>query len=284
MSEALYASGGSYDAAEDRKLIRAIFFASGNGGVIRGMAVTPGIGLNVAIGGGFFVVNDTTSGSFLAYNVGSATVAIPGNTSGATRTDLVYASVNATTGAVTYARGATVPVGSIQLATVTVPNNAVTLAAGNVVSNPNTVDLGGLANGRYMQNDKPDTLYPGSNAYTPTDPNNVATKGYVDSTIAASTGFVNLFGQGATKFLIQAGTGVRYADGDSNSRQPFPVAFPNACVTVVSVPGDDAANPGWTMNPFGFDRTGFSYRCWQAAPLVAARGLIHRINWVAIGY
>jgi hypothetical protein len=83
--EALFASGGSYEAAELRKLVRATLRSTGAGGIVSGMAVTPGVGLNVTIGAGYFVINDTDSGSFLGYVTTAQTLAITGNTSGSTR-------------------------------------------------------------------------------------------------------------------------------------------------------------------------------------------------------
>jgi hypothetical protein len=186
MAEALWASGGSYGPDEDRKLIAAIFRAAGTGGVVSGMAVSPGVGLNVTIEGGvnsFVLINDGDGGAYLHNNPSAATLAITGNTSGSVRVDTVYATVNATTGIVTYGKttgGTTIPALSTRLASVSVPNNATALTAAAIVNNPGFVDIGGFVDEKYLRNDTADTLFPGTNAYTPTTPNNVATKGYVD--------------------------------------------------------------------------------------------------------
>lgn len=297
MAEALYASGGSYDAAEDRKLIRAIFRAGTTGGVISGMGLSVGTGLNVSIDPGYFVVNDTTSGAYLGYITATETVPISVNTTGTTRVDTIYVTVNATTGVLTFGKAtgsSVIPASSTKLGTVTVPNNAVAFTLANLASTPNPVNIGGFVEEKYLRNDTPDTLYPGTNAYAPTAANNVANKSYVDTviaankayvdnTVAANTGFVNLFGQGATHFLIQAGTSVSNANADSNSSVTFPARFPRGIVTVVTSGGDDGANPGWSFNPFDIEPWGFSYRVWDRFGN-PQRGSIHRVNWIAIGY
>lgn len=181
--EALFASGGSYEADELRKLVKATLRAGGTGGVVSGMAVSPGVGLNVTIGPGQFVVNDSDGGAFMGYVKTAQTVSISGNTSGSTRTDTVYGSIDPTSGAVTFSKvtgPGSPPAGSTALASVAVPNNAVNIPGGAITNNGGIVEAGTNGLARFLRKDQADTLFAGTNAYTPTAANNVATKGYVD--------------------------------------------------------------------------------------------------------
>lgn len=203
MVEALYATGGSYEAAEDRKLIKALFQAAGTGGVISGMTVTPGTGLNVTVAPGFFVVNDSTGGAYLGYITASETVSISGNTSGSSRTDTVYVQVNTTTGALTFSKvtgGTGIPAGSTRLASVVVPNNAASILLANITNNPGEVDLGGAANAKYLRKDQAQALFAGTTASTPTASGSalqVATRGYVDALTNRSNHYEWQWGGGA---------------------------------------------------------------------------------------
>lgn len=213
MAEALWASGGSYGPDEDRKLLAALFRAAGTGGVISGMAVSPGVGLNVTIQGddnSFFFINDGSGGTFVQHNPSAVTVSISGNTSGSTRVDTVYATVNATTGAVTYGKttgGTTIPALSTRLASVSVPNNATALTQAAIVNNPGSANLGGFADQKYLIKNAPDTLYPGTSVVTPTSALHVANKAYVDAGNARTPHHGNKWGgQGYGPWYIPDGS------------------------------------------------------------------------------
>lgn len=111
---------------------------------------------------------------------------------------------------------------------------------------------------------------------------------------------LNFFGAGSAmvgvvppspQFLLQAGTVVRDSDAAGNTYVAFPNPFPNGCLIVIPVPGDDYSNPDLNANAYGYTREGFSYRTWRGEPQAAtyerrtvAINYRHRVNYIAIGW
>jgi hypothetical protein len=100
MTDALWvqASGVSYTAEEDRKLINAIF----TDGVVRGLELSNGGGLNVNIAAGAATIADGDGGSYLAVLDSTTSALVSANT-----TASVYMQVNETTGVVSLTAGST---------------------------------------------------------------------------------------------------------------------------------------------------------------------------------
>lgn len=99
MAEALWvqASGVSYSAQEDRQLIHAIF----TDGVISGLVLLTGSGLNVNVSAGLAAISDSSGyGSYLGVLDATTPVAVTANT-----TSTIYLTVNPTTGQCTLASG-----------------------------------------------------------------------------------------------------------------------------------------------------------------------------------
>jgi hypothetical protein len=98
VGEALWSQnvGVEYSAAEDRRLIGAIW-GQGSHGVLNGLTVTPGTGRTVNISAGRAVVSDgtgTSGGAYLVYFDSVTTnLAIAAN-AGAPRTDGIYLTVD----------------------------------------------------------------------------------------------------------------------------------------------------------------------------------------------
>lgn len=93
MPEALWSqnSGVEYSAAEDRRLIGAIWSVAG---VLNGLTVTPGTGRTVSISAGRAVVPDGDGGSYFCYfDSITSNLAIAANV-GAVRTDGIYIVVD----------------------------------------------------------------------------------------------------------------------------------------------------------------------------------------------
>lgn len=94
MAEALWSqnSGVEYSAAEDRRLINAIWL--GSTGVLNGLVVSAGTGRTVNVSSGRAIVPDGAGGAYLAYfDATTSDVALAANT-GAARTDGVYVVVD----------------------------------------------------------------------------------------------------------------------------------------------------------------------------------------------
>jgi hypothetical protein len=134
--------------------------------------------------------------------------------------------------------------------------------------------------------------------------------------VSAPDGYAPLHGSGGTlaggiptwlglagsgSFLIQAGTQVAVSDDFGNCRLTFPRPFPNGLLTVMAINGDDAAiqSGGLTVagsgnGVFGSSATGNRID-WvyvlhgynngsNDGPLIRKVRLLHRINWIAIGW
>ena len=135
-NEALFVQGGSYDAAELRKLISGIYTAAPPGGVITGLEVTAGVGANVTVAAGYGYVTDGAGGGYMGAKAASTSLALTGF-SGSPRTDRVYARIldpgaGPTAGEmeINKAQGSTtIPTLSIPLADVTVNAGGVTVSA-----------------------------------------------------------------------------------------------------------------------------------------------------------
>lgn len=139
MGEALWSqnAGVDYSAAEDRRLIGAIWSTYG---VLNGLTVTPGTGRNVSVSPGRAVVGDGDNGAYLvSFDSVTNPVAISANT-GATRTDGIYIVVDDPGDGI--ADIVVVPSDTpsftkpyIKIATVTVANLANGFTAGNINNN-----------------------------------------------------------------------------------------------------------------------------------------------------
>lgn len=135
-NEALFVQGGSYDAAELRKLIAGIWSAPTPGGVISGMEVSAGAGTAVNVSAGFAVVNDGSGGAYFGVLSSTTSVSLTAF-SGTNRTDRIYARVmdpgsGATAGEIeiTKAQGTTtIPALSVPLADVTVTSTGLTISS-----------------------------------------------------------------------------------------------------------------------------------------------------------
>ena len=120
MAEALWiqAADVSYSAAEDRRLISAMYTA----GVIDGLTITAGVGLNATVSAGRCIVPDGTGGSYLCYFDTATTVPVS-----ASATNTLMVLVNTTTGQATIG---TTAVGSrLVLGTATTSSTGVTATA-----------------------------------------------------------------------------------------------------------------------------------------------------------
>ena len=122
-----YGQGGTYQAADDRRMITAL--ASGKtAGIVTPVALTAGAGLNVVVAAGWLAVAGAGDGTLGVLGSPSA-ITVPANAGdpGAARTDALWADVSPTTGLFTLS---VMPQSSvagrigIQLATLTVPANA----------------------------------------------------------------------------------------------------------------------------------------------------------------
>ena len=131
MAEALWSqiAGVDYSAAEDRRLISAIY----TNGVINGLGLSAGAGLALVVSAGRAVVPDGTGGAYLCYFDSSTTIpSLP-----ASSTVQVWVTVNTTNGQATLGAGTSLPttpyitIGSAvtSASAVTTVNNVRTLAA-----------------------------------------------------------------------------------------------------------------------------------------------------------
>lgn len=127
-------------------------------------------------------------------------------------------------------------------------------------------------------------------------------------TTSAPDGYIPLWESGQTlsggipntgnNFLVQAGTQVDHFDNSGYARLVFPRPFPNGLLYVSAMNADEASVPGmhiasagaiWGAEGFG-SRLSWAYRGVTGTPLVATgaasplSGMIHRINWLAIGW
>lgn len=134
-NEALFVQGGSYDAAELRRLIAGFFTAASPGGIIDGLTVTAGVGASVSISSGYAFVLDGAGGAYMGTKTNTTSLALTG-WSGVNRTDRIYARImdpgsGATAGEmeINKAQGSTsIPALSIPLADVTVTSSGVTVS------------------------------------------------------------------------------------------------------------------------------------------------------------
>lgn len=120
MAEALWTqlSGVDYSAAEDRRLITAVY----NPGVINGLTITAGSGLAVSVSAGRAVVSDGLGGGYLCYFDAATTVSsLP-----ASSTANIYVSVHPTTGQALLTAATTPPTDSLSIGSVTTSVGAVT--------------------------------------------------------------------------------------------------------------------------------------------------------------
>src|SRR3954464_13049705 len=94
-NEALFTQGGTYDAAELRKLIKGVWYSPSPGGVIDGMALSVGGALSISVAPGFAKIDDATNGAYLGYSTATSSGAISSNSGGGgPRADTLYAKVN----------------------------------------------------------------------------------------------------------------------------------------------------------------------------------------------
>lgn len=136
MPEALWSanSGVDFSAAEDRRLLSAIWTTSG---VLDNMTVSPGTGRTVNISAGRALIPDGAGGNYLAYFDAATTgLAIAAN-AGATRTDGIYVVVDDPgTGVASFvAVTGTTPVPTdpyLLIAHVTVGTGATSFTTGNI--------------------------------------------------------------------------------------------------------------------------------------------------------
>ena len=109
--------------------------------------------------------------------------------------------------------------------------------------------------------------------------------------------WVNLGGQ----FLIQAGSNVQYTDGAGYGRVTFQKPFPNGILTVLGFNGDDwalarggttfassgnpvhGASAGGAKNDWVYVMHGFA-NGYNDGPVIRLTNMLHRINWIAIGW
>jgi hypothetical protein len=122
-----YGQGGTYQAADDRRMITAL--AAGRAaGVVTPVALTAGAGLNVVVAAGWLAVASAADGTLGVLGSGSS-ITVLGNAgdAGAPRTDALWADVSPTTGLFTLSimpQASTPGRIGIQLATITVPASA----------------------------------------------------------------------------------------------------------------------------------------------------------------
>ncbi|MGN8245230.1 gp53-like domain-containing protein [Cellulomonas soli] len=117
---------------------------------------------------------------------------------------------------------------------------------------------------------------------------------------------LNVFGAGSLldgnlpaspKFLLQAGTQVAITDASGYARLTFPKPFPNGLLTAILTNGDsnidrtaagDVLQMSIAGNPWGTgSRTNVVYAVMRPRASWAALntgGLLHRVNWLAIGW
>lgn len=134
-NEALFVQGGSYDAAELRRLISGFFSAPTPGGIIDGLVVTAGVGSSVSISAGHAYVLDGNGGGYMGTSTTTESLSLTG-WSGTNRTDRVYARImdpgsGSTAGEMEFnkAQGSTsIPSLAIPLADVTVTSSGVTIS------------------------------------------------------------------------------------------------------------------------------------------------------------
>jgi microcystin-dependent protein len=135
-NEALFTQGGTYDAAELRKLIRGVWSSPAPGGVLDGLVVTVAGALSISVSPGFAKIDDATSGAYLVYSTATSNVAISTNSGGgATRVDTVYAKVNdpgagGTAGEMVIG----VQTGSSAIPTLSIPLGTISVTTGNVLT------------------------------------------------------------------------------------------------------------------------------------------------------
>lgn len=98
MAEALWVqqSGIEYSAAEDRRAISAL----GGVGIVNGLSVTAGTGLQAEVSAGTAIVDDGDDGAYVAYTTSTTTLTLSPNA-----TTSVYVKVNTTTAEVTVVSG-----------------------------------------------------------------------------------------------------------------------------------------------------------------------------------
>lgn len=78
--------------------------------------------------------------------------------------------------------------------------------------------------------------------------------------------------------MTQAGSSVLLGDTSGNAQCPFPVAFPQRCITAISQSGDTGPGPGATVNIVLTNQNGF------IAHFTGAVSTSFRCNWIAVGY
>lgn len=100
MAEALWVqqAGVDYSATEDRRLISALSSV----GVVNGLVISAGAGLQVSVSAGTAIVDDGAAGAYVAYTTTATTLTLP-----ASATTNIYITVNTTTAVVTVTSGST---------------------------------------------------------------------------------------------------------------------------------------------------------------------------------
>lgn len=136
-----YGQGGSYSAANDRGLLKGLAVTAGvrrliapSAGVMQGdLAVTSTGNTDLAVNigtGDCFIDDGTGTGFYFAQNPAAVKVTLTANSSGSTRTDIVYVQVtdtgtgNPTIATFYTANSTTVPSKAIGLATIAVPTGS----------------------------------------------------------------------------------------------------------------------------------------------------------------
>lgn len=238
-TEALWVqdAGVTYTAAEDRKLFPAIW---GNEGILHGLTVTPGAGRSVSVAAGRATVDDGGGGYYVAFLDAAAEVSLSANSSGTTRTDLIYLQVNPTTAAVT--------VGALP-GSVSTPANAVALSHVSVPSGTSTITESNISAGTRVPARVRNTVYevpppPGAPDLSPYLRRNVSesTTGFVNLAGGAAAAGMTVNGQATVNGLIHANEG-RFNLGiynESNQRQRyfFAAAYANADATITAAAAD----------------------------------------------
>ena len=122
-----YGQGGTYQAADDRRMITALA-AGRSPGVVTPVALTAGAGLNVVVAAGWLAVASAGDGTLgVLGSSSSITVTANAGDPGAARTDALWADVSPTSGQFTLSvmpQSSTPGRIGLQLATLTVPANA----------------------------------------------------------------------------------------------------------------------------------------------------------------
>jgi hypothetical protein len=118
-------------------------------------------------------------------------------------------------------------------------------------------------------------------------------------TVSAPDGYIPMFGVGNTlsggipdtgdNMLVQSGTTVNVFDNSGYARVIFPRPFPNGLLYVSAMNADDASVPGMHIASAGGSRMSWTYRGVTGSPLAGGAasplsGMIHRVNWLAIGW